>query len=443
MRTKFLSGAGCLLIAEVVLGDTIPAKRVLGLNLERKRASPGTALARRSNINAPQYNTNNGYIYTTNVTIGDPPQSIAMQIDTGSADFWVNTPSSSLCNGTFTNPAAVGAVGCAFGTYSANQSSSSHYLSSNFIVGYAYNNTVLQMVSQGLIQSPTYSLWLNDVYASQGSLMFGGIDTSRYQGQLQLLPLVPSDARGVVDQLYVNLTSMSLSMGGSNLSLTSNTAAFPSRALLDTGTPIITVPSDIYNTVVQALQLITAPGLPVALCDCGLANSSATINFGFAVVSISVPMRSLVSTPTVIDLALFAKAPPGSLPPGACIFAMASLASAGGFANILLGDSLLREAYVVYDLGNKQVAMAPTNFNLSASNVIEIPPAPGDVAAALQSAGVSVAGPSTASATPSSTSSTAPTATQTKSEGSPVGNGLKHHLVYIGVTAMVVFAFVL
>ncbi|MCJ1314883.1 hypothetical protein MMC15_000197 [Xylographa vitiligo] len=503
MRTRFVVGAVCLLMADVVVGDQIPAKRVIGLNIERKRASPETALLRRSSIDAPQYNTNNGYIYTTNVTIGNPPQPIVMQIDTGSADFWVNTPSSSLCSGSFTDPAAVGAVGCAFGTYSTNESSSSHYLSSNFIVSYAvsgmasgdfvtddmtvggvivkalqlgvgynstvipnlwgisfpaaegvvtvaaqpqsqYNNSVQQMVSQGLIQSPTYSLWLNDAYASQGSLLFGGIDTSKYQGQLQVLPLVPSDARGVIDQLYVNMTSISLSTGGSNMSLTSNTTAFPQRALLDTGTPIITVPSDIYNNVVQALQLITAPGLPVALCDCGLANSSATINFGFAGVSIAVPMRSFVSTPTVIDLALFAKAPPGSIPQGTCIFAMANLASAGGFANILLGDSLLREAYVVYDLANKQVAMAPTNFHPSASTVVEIPAGPGGVAAALQSVGVGSASPSSiaAGSTASSTSSTAPTAVQTTSGASTVGRRLRQGLVYSGVAAMGVFAFV-
>ena len=58
MRTRFVVGAVCLLMADVVVGDQIPAKRVIGLNIERKRASPETALSRRSSIDAPQYNTN-------------------------------------------------------------------------------------------------------------------------------------------------------------------------------------------------------------------------------------------------------------------------------------------------------------------------------------------------------------------------------------------------
>ena len=39
---------------------------------------------------------------------------------------------------------------------------------------------------------------------------------------------------------------------------------------------------------------------------------------------------------------------------------------------ILLGDSFLRSAYVVYDLTNNQIGMAPTVFNSTETNVIEI-----------------------------------------------------------------------
>lgn len=39
---------------------------------------------------------------------------------------------------------------------------------------------------------------------------------------------------------------------------------------------------------------------------------------------------------------------------------------------ILLGDTFLRSAYVVYDLANNQIGMAQTNFNATGSNVVEI-----------------------------------------------------------------------
>ncbi|MCJ1400907.1 hypothetical protein MMC11_004118 [Xylographa trunciseda] len=106
-------------------------------------------------------------------------------------------------------------------------------------------------------------------------------------------------------------------------------------------------------SVRKALNFIAAP---VGLCDCGPAISAATVNFGSGGVSIS------VSTPTDINLNLFAKAPPELAPQGPCFFEMATLGAAG-LTNILLGDFLLREGSVVYDLGNKQVAMASMNIS--------------------------------------------------------------------------------
>lgn len=46
---------------------------------------------------------------------------------------------------------------------------------------------------------------------------------------------------------------------------------------------------------------------------------------------------------------------------------------AGDNGPILLGDTFLRSAYVVYDLDNKQIALAQTRFNATASpNILEI-----------------------------------------------------------------------
>lgn len=38
----------------------------------------------------------------------------------------------------------------------------------------------------------------------------------------------------------------------------------------------------------------------------------------------------------------------------------------------MLGDTFLRSAYVVYDLANNAISLAPTNFNATASTVLEI-----------------------------------------------------------------------
>ena len=397
----------------------------------------------------------NSFIYVANVSVGSPPQNVSLQIDTGSSDFWINTPDSVQCT----------QRSCPLGTYSANASTTSKYLNSNFIASYIidgnatgdfitddvsfagvtvkglemgvgynstclaniwgvsyssaeavvaylpngtyntagmYNNSVLQMVSQGLIQSPTYSLWLNDVAASVGSFLFGAIDTAKFQGPLSVLPIVADPVNGKTDALMVNITSISLST--SDIPLSVNATEFPQAALLDTGTPTITVPTDVFINIANQLNVTSVQG--VALCDCALANSSATVDFGFAGLNISVPMKSIVVEPTAVDLALFAHTSQ-QLPPGTCIFGIDPLSS-GNFGTMLLGDSFLRSAYVVYDLANNQIGMAATNFDPKGSNIVEIAAGPDGIAAALK-----------ASASPSPTSSgSMPSATGTSS-GAP------------------------
>jgi len=45
----------------------------------------------------------------------------------------------------------------------------------------------------------------------------------------------------------------------------------------------------------------------------------------------------------------------------------------------VLGDTFLRSAYVVYDLENNRISLAPTVFNATASNVKEIASGPDGV----------------------------------------------------------------
>ncbi len=66
------------------------------------------------------------------VTIGTPGQKLALQIDTGSSDIWVEVPESRLCQ-LRTNPCGI------TGTYENSTSSTYKYVNSLFSIQYADN----------------------------------------------------------------------------------------------------------------------------------------------------------------------------------------------------------------------------------------------------------------------------------------------------------------
>lgn len=52
-----------------------------------------------------------------------------------------------------------------------------------------FNTTVQQMSNQGVIDSASFSLYLNDV-EHEGNILFGGYDKAKYHGELQTMDLV-------------------------------------------------------------------------------------------------------------------------------------------------------------------------------------------------------------------------------------------------------------
>ncbi len=68
-------------------------------------------------------------LYFANITLGTPPQSLRMHLDTGSSDLWCNSPQSNLC--------ATRSRRCnVSGTYDSTASSSYKFLNNNFNISY-------------------------------------------------------------------------------------------------------------------------------------------------------------------------------------------------------------------------------------------------------------------------------------------------------------------
>ena len=366
-----------------------------------------------------------GSLYFANVTIGTPPQSLRLHIDTGSSDLWINSDKSQFCQQSDQVFEQEGQVPCSVsGTYDANSSSSYSYVNSEFQISYAdnsgaagdyftddvnigrasvrsvqmglgyqssssegvmgigypslesqavllnertYSNLPQAMVDQGIIRSNAYSLWLNDLDSSTGTALFGGVDTDKYHGSLSTLPI--QKVQGMYLEMLITLTGVTLVDNGRNTSqVPSGSSSLPTAVLLDSGSTLSYIPQDIADSIYSSLasfHVTYDTQQQQTFCDCSLADSPITVDFIFSGVVISVPMNELVI--------IAGQDQSGDVVCAFGIFPVpASQSSGGGGATFTLGDTFIRSAYIVYDIANNEISLAQTNFNATSSNVMEI-----------------------------------------------------------------------
>ncbi|KAK1763551.1 aspartic peptidase domain-containing protein [Phialemonium atrogriseum] len=255
---------------------------------------------------------------------------------------------------------------------------------------HTYPNLVDQFVNQGLISSRAYSLWLNDRRSDAGTILFGGIDKEKFIGPLNIVPVLPSDD-GTEDGTYatfaVAFSSLKVASNG-----TSGAVPFanndPIAAVLDTGTTLSYIPDSMAAAIYSDLGVVMDNQVSgLALIDCTYLESDLTITFGFglkasASASIAVPVYEMV-----LDIARDYQSELGSNKAvtfsSICVFGLQPMSrfSSGDdgddFDDVLnslalLGDTVLRSAYVVYDLDHNEIGLAQANLNSTASGPKDI-----------------------------------------------------------------------
>lgn len=228
-----------------------------------------------------------------------------------------------------------------------------------------YDNLPALMMREGLIATNAYSLWLNDLDASTGNILFGGIDTSKYVGDLTRIPIVRNNKTREYDSFIVALTSLrAVSSSGIDV-LTSREE--PIEAVLDSGTTLSYLPTDIAQQIWTEVGALYSAAYGLALIPCRMQNSKGHFSFQFA--GTSGPTVNVTMDELVLDLVIQGPAPTfGSgkyAGEDACEFGIQNTTGTN-----LLGDTFLRSAYVVYDLVNNEIGIAPTDFNATESTII-------------------------------------------------------------------------
>jgi len=145
---------------------------------------------------------------------------------------------------------------------------------------------------------------------------------------------------------------------------------FPIPVVLDSGTTLSYLPTDLAVQVWNEVGAVYSPEIDMAVLPCKMKTSKGFFSFGFA--GPSGPKINVTMDELVLDLTT---GPAPTFTSGqyrgqeVCEFGIQNFSS----SPFLLGDTFLRSAYAVYDLVNNEIAIAPTDFNSSATKIIAFP----------------------------------------------------------------------
>lgn len=225
-----------------------------------------------------------------------------------------------------------------------------------------YPSALDQMKTQGIINRRAYSLYLNEYNASTGAVIFGGIDTTKYTGDLVGLPL-QLGPQGLQSEFYVTLTSVSFTDHTGAVTQLSG-ENYAQSALLDSGTSATLINNEIFEQLADGFGAVDL-GQGTSAVPCDYANSNATINYQFGGPdgpTVSVPVSQIIGN-QYYDASGF------SDPSGGCDFGIGPPID----GVVILGDTFLRSAYAVFDIDNNQAAIAQAKYDVSSSSVVAIP----------------------------------------------------------------------
>lgn len=207
--------------------------------------------------------------------------------------------------------------------------------------------------------------------AKSGSILFGGIDTAKYEGDLTSLALYPTQSDGIIREFAVSWTSLAVTSDSGTSNLT--TADFAAKTVvLDSGSTSSILPDDTLHALYNVVGAVYV-GAGIAVLPCNMRNTPGTIDIGFGGPNgpiIKIPLSELI-LPFIIGTTWpnWDDVHPEEGKKCQLSIGPASL----GSGELIFGDSIMRSMYIVYDLANKRVAVAPTKFNATDSNVVAFP----------------------------------------------------------------------
>lgn len=327
-------------------------------------------------------------LLSTSVLIGTPPQPVTLLIDTGSTDIVVNVYTSKFCqtatcylNGLFdpTSSTTKAPVNHQFEiAYEDGSTASGDFITDVFRIGqqrvdnvqiglalesnrdsgilgigYALNEAnVIQdgkqmqdpyptlferLVSSKLIKIMASSIWWDN--SNSGTLLFGGVDSAKFSGNLIAVPIVKENGR--YQHLKVELSDVKLPGISKSNDPSESIKRGPIIVFFDTGAVASYFPSWLTYEVWDAVgaESVDSDGFPFVKCDIMKSKLKFDLIFGFT--RISIPLSTLIYQKE-----------------GHCkVLVMENLDTSMQYQGIL-GANILSALYVIFDITNHEISLA-------------------------------------------------------------------------------------
>ena len=397
-----------LLTALILLCLTVTAQRVVMADIWKPaRPPPASISSRQDPFAALLTQKPDKTMYWINITIGTPGQPQSLQLDTGSRSLWVPGKGSSVCSDSLVICAELGSFDSSRSSTfdDAGQSNTISYGDGTSVSGAWFYDTVRiggqtvtsqlttlgstgkgvhegvlgvgfpasyptlnhNLAAQGIISSNKYSLWLNDLDAASGTILFGGLDLAKFVPPLLEVPVVGSknaDGSIAYNNPTIKLTRIYTQIGASSTPQTP--PSYSENAILDTGTTLTVLPKSLADKIIKAMGAQYYPSTSTSgntIIPCSQANKDLSITFRFA---------SRTAGPTInVDISQMVLKNLGQLN-GVEMCQFGVFGSDGSYPTTL-GDSFLRNAYVLYDLDNNRIGLAQAVLNVAVEDIVEIP----------------------------------------------------------------------
>ncbi|CEG69455.1 hypothetical protein RMATCC62417_05529 [Rhizopus microsporus] len=414
-------------IIAVYAKSPVEEPKLLRVPLKRRSKPLHQLLQKRDVFSSKLYN-DQGSLYLIPISIGTPPQSFHLALDTGSSDLWVPGAQcpNSVCpfskfdetkSNSFKSSSKIFDVtygsGTAAGVYAfdtvtiagatvqqqqfgyvvqqkniltqmatltgqsytpSNDSKNEIQVDGIFGLGYPfitaayttapYNPFFFNLKQQHQLSQNIFSIYLNSsqAYGNSGEIIFGGIDNSKYTGNMYYMPVAPTmrtsrGAQAKADYGFWQVYGQGIGVVNSNNTLTS-VVAFQDTVpfIFDTGTTMSYFPTKAVETIL--VQSIGKSNLAYDMLNnyfqvnCSVARqTNAMIQLQMSLtnaktdqpVTLNVPLKDLI------------------LPLDSNYINTATVCMIGIIPsenNIFIGQSMLRSTYVAYDADQNRLGVA-------------------------------------------------------------------------------------